>query len=161
MSWCITPIQASDRPWLRTLWEREWGGLTMVSRGRVHFVDRLPGWIARDRDHRPVGAVTVAQDEKSTEIVSLNALIPRQGIGRQLLLAVETDPEVRRRGRLWLITSNDNLDALAFYLRLGYRLTAIHRDAITRARAQKPSIPLRGHYGIPLWDEWELEKELD
>jgi hypothetical protein len=66
----------------------------------------------------------------------------------------------RGRGRLWLITSNDNLNAIRFYQRRGMRLTAVHRGAIDEARQIKPSIPLIGEHGIPIHDELELELRL-
>lgn len=68
----------------------------------------------------------------------------------------------RREGarRLWLITTNDNTIALRFYQRRGFDLVALHRDAVTRARAElKPSIPLEID-GIPLRHELELEMRL-
>jgi len=70
--------------------------------------------------------------------------------------------EVEENGcrRVWLITSNDNLDALRFYQRRGLRLVAVHRGAIDEARRVKPSIPATGEYGIPVRDEIELELQL-
>lgn len=60
--------------------------------------------------------------------------------------------------RTWLlITTNDKTPALRFYQRRGFRLVAVHRDAIDRARLLKPSIPLTGIYGIPIHAEIELE----
>ena len=38
--------------------------------------------------------------------------------------------------RIWLITTNDNLDALRFYQRRGFRLVAIHPDAVDEDTAQ-------------------------
>ena len=69
----------------------------------------------------------------------------------------------RRDGarRLWLITTNHNTVALRFYQRLGFDLIALHRDGVTRARAElKPEIPLEVD-GIPLRHELELEMRLD
>jgi ribosomal protein S18 acetylase RimI-like enzyme len=63
--------------------------------------------------------------------------------------------------RLWLITTNDNLDALRFYQRRGFELVAVHRDFREVARRLKPSIPLEGNFGIPIRDEIELELRLD
>ena len=68
----------------------------------------------------------------------------------------------RRQGctRLWVITTNDNVDALRFYQRRGFRLVRVHRGAVDRSRARlKPEIPSVGAYGIPLRDEIELEKQ--
>lgn len=56
--------------------------------------------------------------------------------------------------------TNDNTIALRFYQRRGFDLVALHRDAVTRARAElKPSIPLEID-GIPLRHELELEMRL-
>ena len=63
-------------------------------------------------------------------------------------------------GRVWLITTNDNLRALRFYQRRGFRLVAVHPDALERSRELKPSIPEIGLDGIPLRDELELELTL-
>jgi hypothetical protein len=67
----------------------------------------------------------------------------------------------RRQGcaRLWVITTNDNVDALRFYQRRGFCLVRVHRGAVDRSRAGlKPEIPAVGAYGIPLRDEIELER---
>jgi hypothetical protein len=61
--------------------------------------------------------------------------------------------------RLWLVTTNDNVRALRFYQRNGFDLVAVHRDAVTRARALKPAIP-RVLDGIPVRHELELEVRL-
>ena len=64
--------------------------------------------------------------------------------------------------RLWLITTNDNVNALRFYQRRGFRLAAVHPGAVDRARTtMKPEIPFVGDYGIPLRDELELEMQLE
>jgi hypothetical protein len=58
-----------------------------------------------------------------------------------------------------VITTNDNLDALRFYQRRGFRLAALHRGAVDDSRARlKPQIPPIGDHGIKLRDELELEK---
>jgi len=61
--------------------------------------------------------------------------------------------------RLWLVTTNDNVDALRFYQRRGFCLVCVHRGAVDHSRAHlKPEIPLAGNNRIPLRDELELEK---
>ena len=62
--------------------------------------------------------------------------------------------------RLWLVTTNDNLDALRFYQRRGLRIVAVSPGAVDRSRALKPEIPRLGAYGIPLRDEIVLELPL-
>ena len=63
--------------------------------------------------------------------------------------------------RLWLITTNDNVDALRFYQRRGFRLARVHAGAVDRSRATlKPAIPEIGAHEIPLRDELELEMRI-
>ena len=94
------------------------------------------------------------------ELVSLDAVHHWQGIGSALLTGVAN--EARRHGcrRLWLTTTNDNLNAIRFYQRRGLRLVDVHPGAVDDARRLKPSIPLVGEHGIPIRDELELELEL-
>jgi hypothetical protein len=50
----------------------------------------------------------------------------------------------------------DNLDALRFYQRRGFRMAALRSCAVERARKLKPSIPEFGAYGLPMRDEIDL-----
>jgi RimJ/RimL family protein N-acetyltransferase len=91
------------------------------------------------------------------ELVSLDSLREGQGIGSALLAGVADEAGRRGCHRLWLITTNDNLDAIRFYQRRGMRLVAVHRGGVDEARRLKPSIPLMGEHGIPIHDELEFE----
>ena len=59
--------------------------------------------------------------------------------------------------RIFLITTNDNLNALGFYQKRGFELVKINRGALNETRKLKPNIPLIGENNIPLRDEIELE----
>ena len=60
-----------------------------------------------------------------------------------------------------VVTTNDNIEALRFYQRRGFRLTLIRPGAVDRSRAElKPEIPESGAFDIPLRDELELEMRL-
>jgi RimJ/RimL family protein N-acetyltransferase len=77
-----------------------------------------------------------------------------------LLDAVRETAQAQRCRRLWLITTNDNQPALRFYEKRGFRLVAVHRDAVTASRRLKPEIPMIGIDEIPIRDELELEVRL-
>ncbi len=153
------PKTPEDRVWLRDLWVTEWGGDTMISQGQVYHLASLEALVAKEREAL-VGAVTWAIDNQEAELVSLNAVIEDRGIGSALLEAAER--EARKAGvrRMHLITSNDNLRALAFYQKRGYRIEALFPGAVDRARQEKPSIPLVAENGIPIHDELLLAKLL-
>ena len=58
---------------------------------------------------------------------------------------------------LWLVTTNDNVRALAVYQRWGMDIFAFRRNAVTEARRRlKPSIPHHDDHGIPIAHELEL-----
>jgi N-acetylglutamate synthase-like GNAT family acetyltransferase len=125
----------------------------------MHDASRLPALVA-ERDGEIAGVLTYNVCDGELEIVSINAVEPGGGVGTALLAAAT---ELARAGdckRVWLVTTNDNLDALRFYQRRGLRLVAVHRGAVDDARRLKPSIPEVGEYGIPLHDELELELRL-
>ncbi|HZZ53070.1 MAG TPA: GNAT family N-acetyltransferase, partial [Trebonia sp.] len=66
--------------------------------------------------------------------------------------------EAKRLGcqQITLTTTNDNVDALRFYQRRGFRLAALRPGAVDRSRLRKPEIPRTGDFGIPLRDEIDL-----
>lgn len=144
-----------ERAWIREFLEGAWG-TPVVSRGVAHDAPQLPALLAVTGDDI-VGLATFRFADGDCELVTLDAMRERQGVGSALLTAV--GEEAARRGcrRLWLITSNDNVNAIRFYQRRGMRLLAVHRDAIDEARRIKPSIPLVGEHGIPIHDELEFE----
>jgi ribosomal protein S18 acetylase RimI-like enzyme len=75
--------------------------------------------------------------------------------------AVEQAAAERGCRRLWVLTTNDNVDALRFYQRRGFRLAELHPGAVDDSRARlKPEIPEAGEHGIPLRDELVLDKEV-
>jgi ribosomal protein S18 acetylase RimI-like enzyme len=152
----IEEAKEDHRDWIRSLLCERWGAPEVVTRGRLHHADQLPGFIAFE-EKRPVGLVTYALQNGDCEIVSLDALQTGQGIGSALVKAVLNVAATEDCRRVWLITTNDNTPALRFYQKAGFELVAIHRDAIKKARRLKPAIPRIGLDGIPIKHEMELE----
>lgn len=156
----IRSVEEADRAEMAELLDRHWGSRHIFARGKACDASKLPGFIARS-ESSVVGLETLNFDSSGCEVVSLNAFEPGRGIGSMLLSSAENLARARGCQRLWLVTSNDNVDALAFYQKRGFRLLAVHRDAITEARKLKPQIPLVAENGIPIRDEIELEKSLE
>lgn len=155
----VRAVRENDRAWVRQMVKERWGSEAVVAHGTLYRPDALPGFVAQS-DGAVVGLVTYHVDRDACEIVSLDSLYPNRGIGTALVNAVTT--QARRQGcrRLWLITTNDNVNALRFYQKRGFTLVTIHRNALEASRRLKPEIPLIGEHGIPLRDEIELEMVL-
>jgi ribosomal protein S18 acetylase RimI-like enzyme len=148
-----------DGPWLAEVIVGSWGATSVVSRGRRHEADQLPALVAESGGER-VGLLTYCIENGQLEVVSVDALLRRRGVGGALLAAAEEVAMAEGCRRLWLITTNDNLDALRFYQRRGLRLVAVHVGAVDRAREIKPQIPTVGSFGIGVHDELELAMDL-
>ena len=156
----ILPINTEDREWVAQFMQEQWGSDKVISRGAAHYPQFLPGFVALHESEK-VGLVTYNITYESCEIVTINSTYPSSGIGTALLEAVENTAIKCGCKRLWLITTNDNMNTLRFYQKRGFVLVAVHRNALERSRKMKPEISLIGIDGIPLRDEIELEMILN
>ncbi len=155
----VRALDERDRAWAARLLSERWGSPRIVSRGVIHEASGLPGFVGL-RGPMPLGLVTYQVNGSSCEIVSLDALEERKGIGTALLRRVEDAARAAGCARLWLITTNDNLEALQFYQRRGFHVARVHPGALDASRRLKPELPEVGRHGIPLRDEIELEIRL-
>jgi ribosomal protein S18 acetylase RimI-like enzyme len=155
----IRPLVGADRDWVERLIIERWGASLVVGRGRAWNPVELPG-LAAFEDGRCVGLVTYEIEGGALEIVTIDALVERQGIGTALLRAVEEVARAQGCGRLRLVTTNNNLGALLFYQKAGFRLVALIPGAVDESRKLKPSIPEVDADGLPIRDELHLELRL-
>ncbi len=153
MSDCrIEPINPSDEQWAEAV-DQAWGHEFIVSRGKEIYPRDTEGLIALDSFGDAVGLLTYRVDGQSCEIVSVDAFERWRGIGTALLERVKGVLREREVSRVWLVTTNDNVDAMRFYQKRGFTLAAAHVNALAYSRELKPQIPMTGSYGIPMRDE--------
>jgi GNAT superfamily N-acetyltransferase len=136
---------------------RDRNALRVARRGAlVHSLDH-PGVLAWS-DGELIGVATYVVDGDECELLTLYAVTRLTGIGSALLTSVQDIARDAGCRRLWVVTTNDNVDALRFYQRRGFRLVLLRPGAVDRSREMlKPGIPRSGAYDIPLRDELELE----
>lgn len=156
---------SGDRDMLRRRLIAVWGDPEIVVHGTRYRADTLPALIAEVRG-RTVGTVSYRISADTLELVSLEACgelvdavppfrpVGRIGVGTALVETVSC----RAPARVLVTTTNDNLDALRFYQRRGFRLIGLRPAAVEVSRVIKPSIPERGEYAIPIRDELDLER---
>jgi len=138
--------------------DEHWGGIVLTP-GRTYCATDLRGVLVHARQ-REVAMVTWAREGATGEVVTLDSFEPGRGYGRAALAFAES--ELAREGATdaRLFTTNDNVRAIALYLRVGWRLVRLHLDSMDAVRALKPGVPLAGEHGIPLRDMWEFAKPL-
>lgn len=127
----------------------------MVHDSIIH-ADILDGFVAI-YCNKIVGLITYMIKDDECEIITLDSLVRNQGIGRKLIQTVGRAAVASKCRRLWLVTTNDNLNALRFYQRLGFQLCGLRTGAVDKSRKIKPEIPYYGENGIPILDEIDLE----
>ena len=132
-----------------------WGSELVAVHDAVLRPAEMPGFIA-ERSRRVVGLLTYQMVGDMLEIVTLNAIERRAGIGTMLIEAAADAARHICCREIRLTTTNDNVDALRFYQRRGFRLAELRPGAVDRSRQEKPQIPRTGDYGIPLHDEIDL-----
>lgn len=131
----------------------------MAAHGVLFYPADHPGFMAVQQG-KAVGLVTYVVVADACEITLIDSGMPHVGIGTALVEAVTRAATQAGCTRVWLVTTNDNVEALRFYQRRGFVLVDLRPNAVEAARALKPEIPLIGRYGIPLRDELYLEMSL-
>ncbi len=152
----IRPSTPADRPFISQTLIHEFTSTQIWSRRQKFEAMDLPALIAEDRG-TPIGLSVFRHDHPEVELLCLVAATHQQGTGSVLLESTRQLAKQLGARRLFLTTTNDNLDALRFYQRRGMRIAAFHQGAMDHARRHNPAIPELGHYNIPMRDDIELE----
>ena len=152
----ILPLGDEHRTIVEAQVAESWGSSLIVSRGVLHDPRNLEGFIATDSG-KLTGYTYYSITENACEIVVLEALIIRRGIGSAIIREVLRTAKASACTRVWLVTSNDNTQAIRFYQRFGFELAAVYLNAMDEARLLKPQIPLLGDDDIPIKHEFEFE----
>lgn len=155
----VQPLAAADAPWKRQFLIAGWGATAVARRGELVDAEPLEGFVAFSGDER-VGLLTFDHQHPELEIVTIQSAYEGIGVGRALMDAALRRAEELQVGRMWLMTTNNNVRAVGFYQRWGMHLVALDPNGVERSRAVKPSIPLADASGVPIRDELEFEVRL-
>ena len=153
----VRAFEPADLPWAESL-VADFGGRRHARLGELVDVLGHPGFVAvpAHGGGQPIGILTYRPDGDDVEIVFIETTERHQGAGTRL---VEALVEQVAASRLWLVTTNDNLDALRFYQRRGFRIVEIRSGAVDDARRTvKPTLAVVGDHGIERHDELVLER---
>jgi 2-oxo-4-hydroxy-4-carboxy--5-ureidoimidazoline (OHCU) decarboxylase/GNAT superfamily N-acetyltransferase len=106
----------------------------------------------------PVGLLTYQVVDDQMEALTVHAQASGHGAGSALLAAAVDEARRLEARRLWLVTTNDNLHAIRFYLRRGMHVARVRKGAVNRDRTLKPQMArVNGENGIPMRDLVEFE----
>ena len=153
-------VADEDRPWVAETIAPEFASRRLVSKGRIYEdASLLDGFIV-ETDGRPIGCALWHEEDGDAELVVIVTTYRGVGAGVALLEAVVAHAHEAGWKRLWLITTNDNTDAMRLYQRAGWKWVDWHRDAVSLSRKLKPELPETGAHGIAIEHEIEFEYPL-
>ena len=157
----IRPKCAADSEFVVAELRKHWHDTQIWSLGNVFEADQIPALVAW-KDGRSIGLLTyhVHAGNKQLEVVTLSALEQECGVGTALLEHIANIARLHGCFRVFLTTTNDNLNAIGFYQKRGWNMVRYHAGSMDQARMFKPSIPRIGEHRIPLKDELEFELRL-
>lgn len=145
-----------DAKWLEELMNRDWGGVPLVIRGKKYYPANLDGIIA-ENEEGIAGFLFYEVRDQDCEIIVFEVFDKFKGTGTQILDQLKKTATSEKCRRLYLMTTNDNLDALRFYQKRGFHICGIHLDSVKLSRKIKPTIGMIGDHGISVRDEIDLE----
>lgn len=159
----VRDFAPADHSWAANLLGAYGGGVPHMARlGELLNPLEHEGIVA-ERDGRPVALLTVSESEKGLEVLTLHSEVEGIGSGSRLLETALRVAVASHAPRLWLVTTNDNLRAIRWYLRRGMRVARVHPGGVDADRANvKPEIPpTNPDNGLPIRDYVELELPTD
>jgi ribosomal protein S18 acetylase RimI-like enzyme len=153
----VRALVDDDRSWAREELIRVWGATAVARLGELVDAADRPGFVAVVNDQR-AGLLTYVQ--RGDEIEGLTLHVARQGagVGQALMDALWVEAQEIGVSRVWLLTTNDNVRAIAFYQRWGMDLVTRVHDGVSASRLVKPRIPLVGGDGILVRHELVFER---
>lgn len=155
----IKIISSENRNQINEFIKLHWFSTDMVVRGEIVDMTTTNGFVMYN-DGEIIGVVTYRIKASECEIMSLDSLREKQGIGATLLNKVIEAAKDENCLRVKLITTNDNINALRFYQKRGFDMLNLYCNALDISRKLKPSIPLTGDFGITLRHEIEMSLDI-
>ncbi|MEQ1574715.1 MAG: GNAT family N-acetyltransferase [Vicinamibacterales bacterium] len=146
-----------DRERAMDLFRRDFGHKQMVAYGEAVSLDAAAGVLVAETGDNIAGALAWRPFDGALHILALatDPMWQRAGVGGHLVAEAERLARRQEQPRVIVTITNDNIPALYFYQRRGYRMSAILRDSVAAHSREQPAV---GFAGIPVVDELQLVK---
>ena len=154
----VREASAEDRERALELFRRDFGPAQLVAYGAQISLDDAEALVA-ETYKEIAGALAWRHFDGGFHILALatDPMWQRAGVGGHLVAEAELLARRQEQPRVIVTVTNDNLPALYFYQRRGYRFSAILRDSGAALADREKAI---GFAGIPIEDELQLVKIL-
>ncbi|MGE0041681.1 MAG: GNAT family N-acetyltransferase [Vicinamibacterales bacterium] len=154
----VRDAEERDRRAVNDLFQRDFGRTRLVAFGEEMHLDREQAIVA-EMEGEIAGALAHREFRGALHIIALatDPMWQRSGVGAYLVAEAELIARNAKLPKVLVATTNDNLPALYFYQRRGYRISEVLAGAVPDHFGEPASV---GFGGIPIRDEIHLEKEV-
>lgn len=135
----------------------EYGFKGMITPAQAYQDLSILGGFLAFEENKLIGQILLNYNNEECEIVELHTKNRGVGIGTELIKKSIEEAKEKKCKRIWVSTSNDNIDALKFYQKRMFFMCKIHENHFDKVRAKNPNFPKYGDYGILLKNQIELE----
>jgi GNAT superfamily N-acetyltransferase len=149
----------TDNERINMYFRNNWGTEFILAKGKKYYCDDMQGLVA-EGDFSVLGICLYVINDDELDLLFIESFEENKGIGSTIIKEIESIAIEQQLKRIWLVTTNDNINAIQFYLKRGFIYKRIKRNSIEEYRKIKPEIPMIGYNGIPIMDELEFEKDL-
>jgi ribosomal protein S18 acetylase RimI-like enzyme len=152
----VRDVTAADADKVSAIFRRHFGHTPVIAFGQVVSLEGLATLVAEAETE--IGAALAWRSlDDALHIVALatDPMWQRAGLGGHLVAEAELVARRRGHGRVIATIMNDNIPALYFYQRRGYRVAAVRPDSLAAVAPEAP-----GFAGIPIRDEIQLARTL-
>ena len=148
----------SDRLHALEIFRREFGDRQLVAAGQPVSVEDGE-LLVGETEEGVAGALAWRRFDGALHIIALatDPLWQRSGLGGYLLAEAEMLARRQSLSRVLVTVTNDNIPALYFYQRRGYRVSAVLPDSVVSQPRNRSRV---GFAGIPIRDEIQLTKDV-
>jgi GNAT superfamily N-acetyltransferase len=155
-SLAVRESTSSDRQDIRKLSDHFRHAPSVTLFDKTYDIAELPGYVANANSHM-AGVLSYAVEDDALVIASMDVLPGYQGLGAGMMLVEAAKAKAAAEGRkiVRAAVSNDDLPAMYFYQRNGFRVYDVKPNLVA-ARHEEPEV---GFGGIPARDEIRLQWE--
>jgi GNAT superfamily N-acetyltransferase len=113
--------EPEDQPWIEKFLSERWGAVRVIVHDEIIEAHLLPALVAGEKEGLATFRIQQTNQFKFAELITLDAVTTNQGVGTALIEALISRLRTEMVTVLRVTTTNDNLNALRFYQRRGFR----------------------------------------
>lgn len=149
--------EITDKTEITNFMTRTWGSPRMLVGMHVYNVTEIEATGLYDRAGKLLAFASWVIRDRTAFLCALHSLVAANGNAKLLLSALK--PLVKARGArsIRAMATNDNMPALVFYQKNGFRLATLYVGAVDAYRPTMPGMITHGYEGIAIHDALELE----